>query len=194
MSDALDPFARFREVYERAKASPFDHSAVTLATADEEGRPSARMVLLKGLDERGFVFYTNRTSRKGEHLAANPQAALCFYWAAIGEQVRVEGAVEPVTDAESDAYFASRPRESQIGAWCSRQSRPSPGREILEERFREIEARYAGQPVPRPRWWGGYRVIPERIEFWQQGAHRLHHRTQYTRASDGGWRSELLDP
>jgi pyridoxamine 5'-phosphate oxidase len=194
VSEILDPISRFREVYERARVSPFDSTAVTLATADDEGRPSARLVLLKGFDERGFVFFTNRTSRKGDHLMVNPHAALCFYWPAINEQVRVEGSVEQVADAESDAYFASRPRESQIGAWCSRQSRPSPGRDVLEERYKEIEAKYAGQAIPRPRWWGGYRVVPERIEFWQQGPHRLHHRTLYSRASDGGWVSELLDP
>jgi pyridoxamine 5'-phosphate oxidase len=194
VSEIVDPIERFREVFERAKVSPFDHTAVTLATADEEGRPSARLVLLKGFDQRGFVFFTNRTSRKGDQLAVNPNAALCFHWPAIGEQVRVEGTVELVSDEESDVYFATRPRESQIGAWCSRQSRPSPGRAVLEDRYHEIEERFAGKPIPRPRWWGGYRVIPERIEFWKHGEHRLHDRTLYARASDGGWVTELLDP
>jgi pyridoxamine 5'-phosphate oxidase len=190
----MDPFDRFRDALERARAiTRFDATAVTLATADESGRPSARVVLLKGVDERGFVFYSNRTSRKGDELEANPRAALCFYWPELGEQIRVEGAVEQVTEAESDEYFASRPRESQLGAWTSRQSRPLESREILEDRFVQVGEMHEGNPVPRPRWWGGYRVLPERIEFWRQGAHRLHHRELYTRR-EGGWDVTLLNP
>jgi pyridoxamine 5'-phosphate oxidase len=189
-----EPFTRFADAFARARASePHDPTAMSLATADRTGAPSVRVVLLKGVDERGFVFYTNRTSRKGDDLAANPRAALCLYWPVLGEQVRVEGPVEPVADAESDAYFASRPRESQLGAWASRQSRPLERHELLVERVRDLDVEHGGHEVPRPRWWGGYRVLPERIEFWRHGEFRLHHRELYTR--DGaGWRKELLNP
>jgi pyridoxamine 5'-phosphate oxidase len=191
-----DPLARFQDVFTRARVSApagFDATAVTLATADSACRPSARVVLLKNADDRGFVFYTNLTSRKATDLGANPNAALCFYWPWIGEQVRVEGIVEQVSDAYSDTYFASRPRESQLGAWASRQSRPRATHELLHERFHELSAEYADKIVPRPRWWGGYRLVPARIEFWRQGEHRLHHRELYSRA-DGGWAVAILDP
>jgi pyridoxamine 5'-phosphate oxidase len=189
-----DPFARFADALARAHAAEaHDPTVMSLATADAAGAPSLRMVLLKGADERGFVFYTNRASRKGDELKKNPRAALCLYWPVLAEQVRVEGAVELVDDAESDAYFASRPRDSQLGAWASRQSRPLERHELLLERLQDLEEAHAGQPVPRPRWWGGYRVVPDRIEFWKSGPHRLHHRELYVR--DGtGWRTELLNP
>lgn len=190
----IDPFARFTEAFARARAAePLDPTAMSLATADASGAPSVRIVLLKAVDDRGFVFYTNRESRKGDELKKNPRAALCIYWPTIGEQVRVDGPVELTSDAESDAYFASRPRESQLGAWCSRQSRPLERHELLAERLADLTEMYADKAVPRPRWWGGYRVLPERIEFWKNGAHRLHHRELYTREGES-WRVELLNP
>ena len=193
--DVNDPIARFGDAMTRAVASEkTDPTATSLATADTMGVPSLRMVLLKGWDERGFIFYTNRDSRKAAELDSNPSAALCWYWPVIGEQVRVEGTVERVSDADSDAYFASRPRESQLGAWASRQSRPLEAYDLLQQRFADLTEMYEGKTVPRPRWWGGYRVIPSRIEFWKAGLHRLHHREAYVRADDGGWRVELLNP
>lgn len=191
---ADDPIARFQETMERAKsASAFDPTAMSLGTADSQGRPSVRVVLLKDAGPRGFVFFTNRESRKGEELRSNPRAALCLHWPAIGEQVRIEGTVELVSDAESDEYFVTRPRESQIAAWASQQSRPAPSRAELEERFRALAEHYHGKTVPRPPWWGGYRVLPESIEFWHHREHRLHDRTLYAREGEG-WRVEILDP
>ena len=190
----IDPIALFNERFAEAKrVEPHDATAVTLATADLHGRPSARMVLLKGADERGFTFFTNRTSRKGRDLSENPFAALCFHWPALQEQVRVEGSVALVDDGESDAYFASRPRESQIGAWASEQSAPLGSREALIARVREIEARFPGE-VPRPPHWGGYRLTPERIELWRAGTARLHDRFLYTRDADGAWTLTRLNP
>jgi pyridoxamine 5'-phosphate oxidase len=190
----IDPIALFNERFAEAKrVEPHDATAVTLATADLHGRPSARMVLLKGADERGFTFFTNRTSRKGRDLSENPFAALCFHWPALQEQVRVEGPIALVDDAESDAYFASRPRESQIGAWASEQSAPLGSREALIARVREIEARFPSE-VPRPPHWGGYRLTPERIELWRAGAARLHDRFLYTRDADGAWTLTRLNP
>jgi pyridoxamine 5'-phosphate oxidase len=190
-----DPIERFAAVYTRAAAGyPYDVTAMTLATADAEGRPSARVVLLKGFDARGFVFYTNRESRKGRELRANPHAAICAYWPHIGEQVRIEGAIEEVDDAESDTYFASRPRESQLGAWASAQSAPLASRELLLSTVRELDVRYRGHEVPRPPHWGGYRLRPERIEFWTSGEFRLHDRILYVRDESGQWRSERLYP
>ncbi|MEE8138315.1 MAG: pyridoxamine 5'-phosphate oxidase [Thermoanaerobaculia bacterium] len=194
MSATPDPIARFQSVFERAKKSePADPTNVTLATADAEGRPSARMVLLKQVDQRGFVFYTNRESRKALELAANPHAALCFYWPSINQQVRVEGPVEPVSDEEADAYFATRTRGSQLGAWASHQSRPLESRIALVGGYLKYKARFAGRPVPRPPYWGGYRLIPEQIEFWQHQRSRLHDRTLYTR-TDAGWNAQRLYP
>ena len=189
-----EPFTRFAAAFARASATEtHDPTAMSLATADASGAPTVRMVLLKGFDERGFVFYTNRSSRKGDELGKNPRAALCLYWPALAEQVRIEGAVELLSDADSDAYFASRPRESQLGAWASRQSRPLEKYELLVERLHDLEEAHAGHEVPRPRWWGGYRVRPERIEFWKSGQFRLHHREVYVRDGEG-WLKELLNP
>lgn len=184
----------FDDWYAEAQAGePNDPNAVALATVDADGRPSVRMVLLKGHDARGFVFYTNRESRKAAALAANAQAALLFHWKSLRRQIRIEGAVETVSDAESDAYFASRSRDSQLGAWASDQSRPLDTRETFEARFAEMQARFEGGAVPRPPHWGGYRVVPDTIEFWQDRAHRLHERRLFTRGADG-WREGLLYP
>lgn len=193
MTSAHDPIALFVAEFEKAKAKePFDATAVTLATADARGRPSARMVLLKGADARGFTFFTNWTSRKARELSENPFAAICVHWPASQVQARVEGGVGRVDDAESDAYFATRPRESQLGAWASRQSTPLGSREELEARVREIAERFPGA-VPRPPFWGGYRLVPARIELWYAGAGRLHDRFAYTR--DGGvWSVARLNP
>jgi pyridoxamine 5'-phosphate oxidase len=194
-SDAdRDPIEQFRRWFDEALAAILhEPNAMTLATATPDGRPSARIVLLKGFDERGFVFYTNFEGRKGEELAANPRAALVLYWGELERQVRIEGRVSRVPDEESDAYFEGRPRGSQLGAWASEQSRPARDRGVLEERLRELEAEYGDREVPRPPFWGGYRVEPEVIEFWQGRENRLHDRLRYRR-SDEGWKVERLQP
>jgi len=189
-----EALARFDELFARAMASGLrDANAVNVATVGADGRPSSRIVLLKGHDARGFVFYTNYESRKGEDLAANPHAALCFYWHELHEQVRVEGPVAKVSEEEGDAYFASRPRVSQVGAWASQQSRALDARETFEGALAEVDARHAGREVPRPPHWSGYRVTPERIEFWRGIENRLHERTLYRHAG-GAWHKGLLYP
>ena len=194
MGMAADPFALFDAWFAEAKsAEPNDPEAMALATADPEGRPSLRMVLLKGHGREGFDFYTNFDSRKGKELAANPAAALLFHWKSLRRQVRVDGPVEPLPAAEADAYFATRARDSQLGAWASDQSRPLDRRETFERRFAEIRARFEGQDVPRPPRWGGFRLVPERIEFWSDRPHRLHERRLFTRAATG-WDEGLLYP
>lgn len=189
-----DPFDTLRAWYEEAVevGTPFA-DAVTLATASLSARPSARMVLFKGIDDRGVLFYTNYESRKAEELESNPHAALVWFWAPLHAQVRVEGAVERVSAEESDAYFGTRIRESQIGAWASPQSRPIAAREVLDRRFAELEERYSGQSIPRPPHWGGYRVVAERLEFWIGQDHRLHDRHLFKRHGSG-WQRERLAP
>ena len=189
-----DPLRLFDEWFALARETELnDSNAMALATADGAGRPSLRMVLLKGHDARGFVFYTNLDSRKGGDLAANPFAALLFHWKSIRRQIRIEGPVGPVTDAEADAYFATRGRDSQLGAWASDQSRPLDSRATFERRYEEARSRFEGKDVPRPPRWSGWRVQPGRIEFWSDRAHRLHERRLFTR-TDGGWTEGLLYP
>jgi pyridoxamine 5'-phosphate oxidase len=192
---AADPFTQFDDwMAEAWTHEPEDANAMTLATTTPDGLPSARIVLLKGADARGFVFYTNKQSRKAEELAANTRAALLFHWKPLGRQVRIEGHVEDVTDAEADAYYATRARISRLGAWASDQSRMLPERAVLERRLAEYEEKYPGEDIPRPPHWSGYRVIPERFEFWQNMPYRLHDRTVYTRAANGGWPVGKLFP
>jgi pyridoxamine 5'-phosphate oxidase len=190
-----DPIAQFRRWFDAALAADLhEPNAMTLATATPEGRPSARIVLLKGFDERGFVFYTSYEGRKSEEIEANPLCALVFYWGELERQVRVEGRLSRIPEEESDEYFGNRPRGSQLGAWASEQSRPVEGRNPLEERLRNLEAEYEGREVPRPPFWGGYRVEPEVIEFWQGRENRLHDRLVYRRSDDGEWERERLQP
>jgi pyridoxamine 5'-phosphate oxidase len=188
------PLRQFQRWFEEARAGGVEvPEAMALATATPTGRPSVRMVLLKGADERGFAFYTNDESRKGAELAANPHAALLFHWQPLGRQVRVEGRVDRVPDAESDAYFASRPHGSRLAAWASPQSRPIADREELERLYAEAAGRYPGEEVPRPPHWGGFRVVPEAYEFWQHAGDRLHDRARYE--LDGGvWTRMRLGP
>ena len=189
-----NPISQFKAwLADAEKSEPDNHNAMTLATVDADGRPSARMVLLKDADEGGFVFYTNLTSRKGRELVANPHAALVFHWKSLTRQVRVEGAVEAVSDQEADDYFHSRARLSQIGAWASKQSQPLEGRFELERRVAKYTAKFNIGTVPRPEFWSGFRVVPSRIEFWREEAFRLHDRTVYTRAGDD-WTTEKLFP
>ena len=189
-----DPVELFGEWFKAAEDSGiFLPESMALATASSEGVPSVRMILLKAVDERGFVFYTNYESRKGSELESNPRAALCFHWAVLERQVRVEGRVERVSGEESKAYFDTRPRGSRIGAWASRQSEPLPSREELEERVRRYDREHAGEDVPLPSFWGGYLLRPERIEFWQGKADRLHERLEFHRAGEA-WQAIRLYP
>ncbi len=189
-SQALRTFSRLFQKARKSKTIR-DATAMVLATADQAGRPSVRAVLLKGVDDRGFVFYTNKESRKGRKLLENPQAALTFLWHPIGQQVHIEGRVEQVTDAEADAYWSTRPRDSQLGGWASLQSQPLANRLALVRRVSEFAVRFRGKPVPRPAVWTGFRVVPNRIEFWKEGAFRLHHRLLYVRRGNRWARLQL---
>jgi pyridoxamine 5'-phosphate oxidase len=190
-----DPLKTFAEWFEEASESEVnDPNAMVVASVGEDGMPSARMVLMKDYDEKGFVFYTNHESRKGRQILANPKVALLFHWKSLRRQVRVEGDVSEVDPAEADAYFASRPKQSQIGAWASDQSRPLEGRWQLEKRVASLAAKYAVSEVPRPPHWSGFRVRPVLIEFWREGTFRLHDRLVYHRMPNGQWRTERLFP
>jgi pyridoxamine 5'-phosphate oxidase len=190
-----DPIRQFLSWFEEAaRGGIAESNAMALATAAPDGRPSARMVLLRGVDERGFAFFTNYESRKARELEANPYAALVFFWHELERQVRIEGRVERVADHESDRYFESRPIGARIGAWASPQSAVVANREILETRFRELDALHTDGKVPRPANWGGYRVVPDSIEFWQGRPNRLHDRLRYTRLAHAGWHIERLAP
>ncbi|MEM7349574.1 MAG: pyridoxamine 5'-phosphate oxidase [Acidobacteriota bacterium] len=189
-----DPLELFAEIFEQAKATGMvDPNAMVLSSVDEAGRPSSRVVLLKDFDERGFVFYTNYESRKGTEIVANPHVCLNFYWREIDRQVRVRGRAEPVSDEEADAYFASRPRASRLGAWASQQSRPLQNRAQLLARVAKYEAKFLPGPVPRPPHWSGFRVVPREIEIWSAGKFRLHDRTVFEK-TEAGWTSQRLYP
>ena len=188
-----DPIALYLRLAERARVEGIDTAPAALGTADVSGHPSVRIVLIRKVDARGFVFFTNYDSRKGRELSANPRAALCQHWATLEEQVRVEGSVERVSAAESDAYFAGRPRDSQLGAWASQQSGELDARSLLEDRLREVERQFADLPVPRPTYWGGFRIVPDRIEFWYGRTGRLHERMLYTKTPDA-WKTNWLFP
>ncbi len=195
MTHEHDPIALFRSWYEEASMAAVDKPhAMSLSTVGADGRPATRIVLLSTFDERGFVFHTNYDSRKGGEIAHSPQVALLFWWDPLGYQVRIEGPAAKTTPAESDAYFRSRPRGHQLAAWASDQSRVLAGREVLEARMAQLETEYEGRAVPRPPNWGGYRVLPEVMEFWQYRENRLHDRVRYRRESDGRWGSERLAP
>jgi pyridoxamine 5'-phosphate oxidase len=190
-----DPFVTFASWYQEAHdAETPEPNGMTLATVGADNRPSARIVLLRQLDDLGFCFFTNYESRKGQELAANPWAALLFWWSRLERQVRIEGQVERLTEAESDAYYHSRPKGSRLGAWVSAQSQVIPNRQVLEDQLAALEKEYAEEEPPRPPYWGGYRLVPALFEFWQGGPHRLHDRLRYTRQEDGVWSIERLAP
>lgn len=191
----VDPLAVARRWYEEALVAEVpEANAMALATADLEGRPCVRFLLFKSFDERGVSFHTNYASRKGRELDANPRAAMAVYWQPLGRQVRMEGTVERLAPEESDAYFATRPRESRIGAWASHQGSVLPSSEALQERVRELSERFGDEEVPRPEWWGGYLLRPDVVELWERGSERLHDRTHFGRLPDGGWEAVRLAP
>jgi pyridoxamine 5'-phosphate oxidase len=190
-SDLLEEFQQW--MAEAEKSEPNDPTSMSLATVDKDGQPSVRMVLLKNADERGFVFYTNFESQKGGELLATPKAALCFHWKSLRRSIRIQGDVEKVTDEEADAYFASRPRDSRIGAWASQQSRPMDSRFSLEKAVAKYTAKFGIGDIPRPDYWSGFRVIPTRMEFWRDRPFRLHERRQYAKTA-GGWTENILYP
>ncbi|TBR61181.1 pyridoxamine 5'-phosphate oxidase [Westiellopsis prolifica IICB1] len=191
----LNPFIQFQKWFDEVlKAQLLEPNAMTLATTTTDGKPSARIVLLKDFDERGFVFFTNYNSHKGQELAENPQAALVFWWAELERQVRICGHVEKISENDSDRYFQSRPFQSRLGAWASNQSNIIESRTLLEQRFQELQAKYKNQDVPRPPHWGGLRVIPTEIEFWQGRSSRLHDRILYTRLDNNDWKIQRLSP
>lgn len=193
--DVAEPLQIFQDLLDQAAAAGVpEPTAMSLATVGPDNHPSVRIMLLKGVDDRGFLFFTNYESRKGRELLANRNAALCFFWLPIGKQVRVEGAVEPLSDAEADDYFATRPRGSQIGAWASKQSSPLANRDELLARVAELEMQYDGIEVPRPPYWSGFRLLPTRIEFWTAGEYRLHDRVIYEITEDDSWRQYALYP
>ncbi|NET71894.1 MAG: pyridoxamine 5'-phosphate oxidase [Sphaerospermopsis sp. SIO1G2] len=190
-----NPFVQFKIWFDQAIAAQLpEPNAMTLATSTPDGKPSARMVLLKNFDERGFVLFTNYNSHKGQEIAANPHAALVFWWAELERQVRIVGSVEKISAQESDGYFEVRPHNSRLGAWASNQSEVIANREVLEAQLQELQRKYENQSVPRPPHWGGFRVIPHEIEFWQGRSSRLHDRLLYTQLSDGSWKIERLSP
>lgn len=191
-----DPLAFFGAWLAEARTSAdvYEYAGMTLATTTPDGRPSARVVLLRGYDAHGFCFYTNYESRKGQEIAANPWVALLFWWGALGRQIRIEGQIEKLTEVESDAYYHSRPLGSRLGAWVSPQSQVIPNRDVLESGLQRLEREYADRAPARPPFWGGYRVVPLAIEFWQSGAHRLHDRLRYTKQADSSWLLERLAP
>ena len=194
-TEAAEPFRLFGAWLEdAAKSEPNDPNGLALATVDEDGMPDVRMVLLKGFDEAGFVFYTNFESAKGREILSSMKAAMCFHWKSLRRQVRVRGPVEIVSDAEADAYFATRPRGSRIGAWASKQSRPLESRFALEKAVAEYTAKYAIGDIPRPKHWSGFRLVPRTIEFWHDRPFRLHDRVVFSRAEDGGWGKTRLYP
>jgi pyridoxamine 5'-phosphate oxidase len=191
---AVDPMQQFTRWFEQVRAIEPDPTAMALATASTDGRPSVRTVLLKGADDRGFIFYTNYESRKARDMEATGRASLLFFWRSLERQVRIDGTVERISPAESDAYFETRPLDSRLSVYASRQSEPIESREVLEDAFERVKRTYGEGPVPRPQWWGGYRIVPDEFEFWQGRANRLHDRLRYVKQADGAWRRERLAP
>jgi pyridoxamine 5'-phosphate oxidase len=190
-----NPFVQFRQWFDQALAAQLpEPNAMTLATATRAGQPSARMVILRGFDERGFVFYSDYESRKGKELAENPWASLVFYWVELHRQIRIEGTVEKISEQESDVYFQTRPAGSRLATWASQESQIISSRAVLESRMQELEAHYRDQPIPRPPYWGGYRVLPNAFEFWQSRPNRLHDRVLYSRQSNSSWLIQRLSP
>ena len=189
-----NPMRQFSLWFEQVRHTEPDPTAMALATASIEGRPSLRMVLLKGIDDRGYVFYTNYESRKAREMDATGRASLLFFWRSVERQVRIDGTVERISPVESDAYFETRPLDSRWSVYASKQSEPIENREVLEEAFERVKRTYGDGPVPRPGWWGGYRVVPDEFEFWQGRTSRLHDRLRYVKQPDGSWRRERLAP